>query len=1858
MSKPKIFNMFIYFILILILITINSCGGSKKESSIPTSLKTTTIFVSDISSRKPIASAIITLSLDKNKNGIIEQNEISSFVTDDSGSVTLTYNTDVKKILKVEANGYVPVIRNLPAGAVLPDTILLEPLESEENVKIEQTEEGVTITSSQVEVDISNVGKNRRALRAFSRVNSVEVGYINPGRNPENMPGDFKGYFNGSVILNSAGAFTIQFFDENGWPVELPEGNYTVKIKVSPENYAGLEDYNLSTEEVEIPLWYFDEKEGLWKRNDEMGYLVDENGTKITRERLARITAGEENATLYVVGSVRHFSFINCDIPTRPAGITGKLKGIDCKDKDLYIEVIGVNWNGGQGGNKVNPDCTFSVPTPYKDDFKKPEKKTKCPEVTKEMLINFLDKMNTLSVDINLSEPCRRQWKKVSDYLEQSAYRIQDYFYDLANDPTLNIPESTREALKTMGDKFGQYIAGGEYNKALELVDKLYNVYVKGEDISAEKFMETERKLREKLWKDTTQLLLGITMGDSSIKEFFKDLGEVASSGVHPCLKPFVSAGVEKIGSKIDEFINNQGKVSWDTTQEVIGFIGDVVSKTIDEKTGQFSGDFIACIEKIPSLSKYAPKLASMSATAAKRLNAITIEAQILAAEIQAAFDIYDAQQEINQSALASIINEGLNLIPRAIRSSLDMVDPECIPENYLYKDFILFNYGEYDADECQFSNYLGSLVMQNFSKRTSRSLRSNRDETTGWLAFKKIVEVLNALKDQDNILRTIAGDKGTYTRWFDANTGKEITTLPAGISGNPQKLGGYLSKLVLTSRSLGIYRVPINKITSTGINTNLIPSPGVPAYFGNKIITAWIGEIDVSDILSTKNAILTLNINAPEGITLQKIKRIEFTFANRKVISITPECNYQNNKAVCSFSLYSSFFGENADASVSLVVSNGKTFRMLYYTFPVTISEDMTKDLTVYFCQQPSITSITVPDVVKPEGQYNASAEVIWKTFPSSESCENAVTSYEWFFGRIKLPSNSTEVSFTTPDKITMARLGKNIYLGFRVCSGRECDSRGKWIKVEVSNTSPEITEIDVPENISSTQTKVNIKVTAQDKDEDKLYYRWYALPSGLLNIEKGVDQAEAVLSVSHIDRDVEGRVCVAVSDGLAEVSSCKKVLIKKYSHPPKILGITFFGEKLATPVDLQFSVDYTADNPLKKVHVTLNGPENATYSFSNPAFTLHFDTPGTYQLVFKVEDEEGLTSQPYYYSLVLYNSTSLSLSFTGEISSFNAENGTAELSLALSVVTDNQTFIKDYLWDLDGDGDYEYITSEPALTVELPQEELAKINKIHVKVETLYDFKETTLSLENLNPYVSLSADVKEGEPPLTVNFNATAYFPNATVDSYSFDFDGDGNPEVETSYPTATYTYNSSGTYYPKVVATFSNGKTAEASIKIKVISKGYIETFSFSDFGWTSGSANEPLIDSVFNGSITMETLYYNSNQTGKWQFLFLEHDSELQGIKDVAKLYPFYSIIGHYLTRISDGYILNIHGSFCENATCENYESGDCVFRLDDNKQILWHKCFESLDLRKGIVEGNKIYFINDNYGGYTGVPALVVLDLETGDLIASKRITYNGTGLSSPRLYVDSGGIYIVGGLVGRVLLFKLDLDLNLVYAKELSYQNYTYYSPRFIRGDDRYLYIIVDVTVSLAQHAQDLWKIDKTTGDLVFVKRVLYECPWYCYYINDVLLTEDSIYLLGSYYFQGGDGQRVIKLDKEGNLIWASKIKLCNQTECSDEAHSISSDKYNNIYVFGEISTVEEKPFYAVNLSATDGLIGGCEGYVEKVDADDIGYQEEPLSDVSVNDLDKSLFVMEDATPAQFDIYYELEDGSALISEQDMCSQ
>ena len=111
-------------------------------------------------------------------------------------------SSDSKKILKVEANGYVPVIRNLPAGAVLPDTILLEPLESEENVKIEQTEEGVTITSSQVEVEIPNVKKNRRALRAFAQVSSVEVGYINPGRNPENMPGDFKGYFNGSVILN------------------------------------------------------------------------------------------------------------------------------------------------------------------------------------------------------------------------------------------------------------------------------------------------------------------------------------------------------------------------------------------------------------------------------------------------------------------------------------------------------------------------------------------------------------------------------------------------------------------------------------------------------------------------------------------------------------------------------------------------------------------------------------------------------------------------------------------------------------------------------------------------------------------------------------------------------------------------------------------------------------------------------------------------------------------------------------------------------------------------------------------------------------------------------------------------------------------------------------------------------------------------------------------------------------------------------------------------------------------------------------------------------------------------------------------------------------------------------------------------------------------------------------------------------------------------------------------------------------------------------------------------------------------------------------------------------------------------
>ena len=109
---------------------------------------------------------------------------------------------------------------------------------------------------------------------------------------------------NSTSILYSYGILRVQMTDANGDKLQLAPGSSSTLIMNIPAD-------QLSSAPQQIPLWYFDEEQGVWQ----------EEGSA-TREGS------------HYVGTVKHFTDWNCDDPKEGATIVGRL--IDCNGNPAW----------------------------------------------------------------------------------------------------------------------------------------------------------------------------------------------------------------------------------------------------------------------------------------------------------------------------------------------------------------------------------------------------------------------------------------------------------------------------------------------------------------------------------------------------------------------------------------------------------------------------------------------------------------------------------------------------------------------------------------------------------------------------------------------------------------------------------------------------------------------------------------------------------------------------------------------------------------------------------------------------------------------------------------------------------------------------------------------------------------------------------------------------------------------------------------------------------------------------------------------------------------------------------------------------------------------------------------------------------------------------------------------------------------------------------------------------------------------------------------------------------------------------------------------------------------------------------
>lgn len=230
---------------------------------------------------------------DANENNLTNVTIISGnnqATTDSLGYFNIDVDTLIgnRHVLRIQKDGYFDRIYSKMVSDTMDYPIQLIKKEPSDFVSFGKfkSEEGATVMVNGASVTIPKAGLVKRDGNDYNGMVNITVVYLSPSKNIYPlMPGsDLMALAaNGDTTpLISYGMINVEMTDETGEMLQLKNGCEALLKYPAPEGF---------TVHDTIPLWYFNEESGLWV---EEGYS--------TRQ-------GDE-----YVGSVRHFTWWNCDV--------------------------------------------------------------------------------------------------------------------------------------------------------------------------------------------------------------------------------------------------------------------------------------------------------------------------------------------------------------------------------------------------------------------------------------------------------------------------------------------------------------------------------------------------------------------------------------------------------------------------------------------------------------------------------------------------------------------------------------------------------------------------------------------------------------------------------------------------------------------------------------------------------------------------------------------------------------------------------------------------------------------------------------------------------------------------------------------------------------------------------------------------------------------------------------------------------------------------------------------------------------------------------------------------------------------------------------------------------------------------------------------------------------------------------------------------------------------------------------------------------------------------------------------------------------------------------------------------------
>lgn len=305
-----------------------------------------------ISNRLPAAAAgsSITVRTDANGDGKYLGSEVMTGVANAQGRYEVKVNVVRGRpvLLEIRRAGFADLLQaysSVTPGAELVRNATLQPLED-------------------LEVFAGSAESADGAIRLEglpAQIESVQARVFNPATESTQFPGQFADS-DGNLLVSSVFS-AVEAADANGGAVTNLGENAILTMKVPVESWSSISDLQAGTGQIDVPLYYYDEAVGQWKRNAANGWLEDALRSRIPEEQLEAIRTGSFAGDIFAVGPISHLSWWNIDWPisshTCIRGLIVDTNGLPVSG--AAVLAFGTTYTGRSGPETTGPDGSFCL---------------------------------------------------------------------------------------------------------------------------------------------------------------------------------------------------------------------------------------------------------------------------------------------------------------------------------------------------------------------------------------------------------------------------------------------------------------------------------------------------------------------------------------------------------------------------------------------------------------------------------------------------------------------------------------------------------------------------------------------------------------------------------------------------------------------------------------------------------------------------------------------------------------------------------------------------------------------------------------------------------------------------------------------------------------------------------------------------------------------------------------------------------------------------------------------------------------------------------------------------------------------------------------------------------------------------------------------------------------------------------------------------------------------------------------------------------------------------------------------------------------------------------------------------------